>query len=384
MPASRVLHVASGDLWAGAEVQIYHVLRALHARSDTVVSAVVLNSGELARRLGDAGIAVTVIDERTTSPVQLLRGILREVRVTGAGVVHTHRFKENILGSVAARLSGRAVSVRTVHGRPEHARGKSFRHAVARSLDAVTTRLQVGVVGVSRDLCEYLRTELPRSAVFFVPNGIDTAAVARAAAEPSPYHRQPRWNVALVGRMVPVKRVDLFLQAAALLSKAQPERYRFVVVGDGPLLGEMRALAERLGIASEVDFLGFQSNSLSILKQMDCLVVSSDHEGLPMVVLEALSLGVPVVAHAVGGLPEVLEKVPGQRLVTQHTAEGYATAVAELAATAPVATEPGAAATVAPRRSRECQLPADFEISHTAAAYAALYRDLLAKAGLQT
>jgi glycosyltransferase involved in cell wall biosynthesis len=185
--------------------------------------------------------------------------------------------------------------------------------------------------------------------------------------------------------MVPVKRVDLFLQAAALLSQTQPNRYRFVVVGDGPLLGEMRALADRLGVAQEVDFLGFQSNSLSILKQMDCLVVSSDHEGLPMVVLEALSLGVPVVAHAVGGMPEVLEGVPGQRLVTQHTAQGYATAIAELAATERLAREPPAGATEPlekPRR-RECRLPADFEISHTAAAYAALYRDLLAKAGLQ-
>ncbi|HEY0342706.1 MAG TPA: glycosyltransferase [Steroidobacteraceae bacterium] len=372
-PASRVLHVASGDLWAGAEAQIYHVLRALHARTDTVVSAVVLNSGELAQRLRDSGITVTVIDERTTSPWQLLRGILREVKATGAQVVHTHRFKENILGSIAARLSGNALSVRTVHGRPEHSRGKTFRHAVARGLDSVTTRLQVGVVGVSSDLCEYLRAELPRSPVFFVPNGIDTAAVARIAAEPSPYARLPRWTVALVGRMVPVKRVDLFLQAAALLSHEEPGRYRFVVVGDGPLLGAMRELASTLGVAPEVDFLGFQNNSLSILKQMDCLVVSSDHEGLPMVVLEALSLGVPVVAHAVGGMPEVLAGVPGQRLVTQHTARGYATAIAELAAGA-LPYGPG---------SRECQLPADFEISNTAATYAALYRELLAKAGLQ-
>jgi glycosyltransferase involved in cell wall biosynthesis len=209
--ANRVLHVASGDLWAGAEVQIYHVLRALHARSDTIVSAVVLNPGELARRLVDAGIPVTVIDERANSPWRLLRGILHEIRATQARVVHTHRFKENVLGSIAARLSGRALSVRTVHGRPEHARGKTLRHALARWLDSMTTRLQGAVIGVSQDLCDYLRTQPPHSEVFFVPNGIDTAAVAHVAAEPSPYQRLPRWNVALVGRMVPVKRVDLFL-----------------------------------------------------------------------------------------------------------------------------------------------------------------------------
>jgi L-malate glycosyltransferase len=362
-PANRILHVASGDLWAGAEVQIYHVLRALHARQDILVSAVLLNSGELAERLRDAGIPVTVLEERTTSPLQLLRGIVNEIRVRQAHVVHTHRFKENILGSVAARLSGRALSVRTVHGRPEHARGKTLRHAAARFLDGVTTRLQVGVVAVSQDLREYLRAQTPRSTVFLVPNGIDPAAVARSAAEPSPYQRHPRRTIALVGRMVPVKRVDLFLEAAALLIKAKPDRYRFVVVGDGPLLGEMRALASRLGIEADVDFLGFQTNSLTILKQMDCLAITSDHEGLPMVVLEALSLGVPVVAHAVGGLPEVLQGVRGQRLVTQHNAQGYAEAIAEMKA--------------ADATTRKCLLPAHFEISHTAALYADLYRELL-------
>jgi glycosyltransferase involved in cell wall biosynthesis len=229
----------------------------------------------------------------------------------------------------------------------------------------LTASLQVGVIGVSQELCDYLRMQQPRNEIFFIPNGIDAATVARAASEPSSYQRRPRWTVAIVGRLVPVKRVDLFLETAALLTRAQPERYHFVVVGDGPLLSEMRTLATRLGVAAEVDFLGFQSNSLAILRQMDCLVLTSDHEGLPMVVLEALALGVPMVAHAVGGLPEVLDGVAGQRLVTEHTAEGYAKAITELSsAPSPM--------------SRKCLLPDRLEISQTAAAYVGLYRDLLA------
>jgi len=367
---SRVLHLASGDLWAGAEVQIYHLLRALHARPDIQVSAVLLNSGELAKRLREAGVAVTVIDEKTASPLELLRGIRRQIRLTQAQIVHTHRFKENILGSIAARLSGRTLSVRTVHGRSEHSRGKTLRHAIARLLDSATLHLQVGMVGVSRELCEYLRAQSPRDEVFFVPNGIDSSALARAAAEPCRYQKPPRWTVALVGRVVPVKRADLFLETAALLSRRQPDRYRFVVIGDGPLLPRMRELADQLGIAPHVDFLGFQGNSLAILRQMDCLALTSDHEGLPMVVLEALALGVPIVAHAVGGLPEVLEGIAGQRLVTDHTPEGYARAIAELAES-----------TGAPPPARQGLLPPHFEISRTAQAYATLYRDLLARSG---
>jgi len=287
-------------------------------------------------------------------------------------VVHTHRFKENILGSIAARLSGNALSVRTVHGRPEHSRGKSLRHATASFFNTVTARLQVGAIGVSKDLCDYLRTHPPRGPVFFVPNGIDTAAVARAASEPSSYVRTPAWTVAMVGRMVPVKRIDLFLETAARLLEEQPGRFRFVLVGDGPLLGDMRALADRLGIAGYVDFLGFQANSLAILRQMDCLALTSDHEGLPMVVLEALALGVPIVAHAVRGLPEVLDGVAGARLVSQHTPEGYANAITELATEKPSLESSSA--------GRECLLPERFEISHTAQAHVQLYSDLFARA----
>jgi len=140
-----------------------------------------------------------------------------------------------------------------------------------------------------------------------------------------------------------------------------------VIVGDGPLMEEMTGLAKRLGLIAEIDFLGFRSNSLSILRQMDCLLLTSDHEGLPMVVLEALALGVPTVAHSVGGLPEVLEGIAGNRLVTDHTPGGYARAIQELTGPESRGCE------------RRCGPPARFEMSATAQAYAALYHELLGR-----
>jgi glycosyltransferase involved in cell wall biosynthesis len=362
----RVLHIASGDLWAGAEAQIHQLLCALQARPDVLVSAVILNPGELAERLSAAGVAVTVLDESSLSVSGVLRGILGAIKVTGAGVVHTHRLKENILGSLAAWLSGQALSVRTVHGRPEQGQETSRKQRLVRAVDRQAGRLQAGIVGVSGELCDYLRAQFPARKVFFVPNGIDSAQIAKTAARGCEYRARSAWNVALVGRLVALKRGDLFLQAAALLSKADPGKYRFSLVGDGPLREELGALAQRLGITAEVDFLGFQGNSAAVLQQMDCLAVTSDHEGLPMVVLEALALGVPVVAHAVGGLPEVLSEVSARRLVDEHTPEGYARAIAELAGSA----RSGA---------RHSLLPLRFEISDTAGQYVGLYRQLLAQ-----
>jgi L-malate glycosyltransferase len=366
--AIRVLHVASGDLWAGAEVQVYQLLRALHARTDTIVSAIVFNRGELADRLRATGIPVTVLDERSASACGLLRGVLREIGTSGAHIVHTHRLKENIIGSIAAWLTKGAISVRTVHGRPEYARRGSLRRRLLRRLDAFTAVLQDGIVGVSRELCDYLRAEFSSRKVFYVPNGVDPTLIAHAASAPCDYRRQPSLNVAVLGRLVPVKRIDMFLKAAALLKAAQPGKYRFVVIGSGPLLQQMTELAGRLDLTNDVDFLGFQNNSLSVLAQMDCLVVTSDHEGLPMVALEALALGVPIVAHAVGGLPEALEGIAGNQLVTEHTPAGYATAIAAVTRLARPDT----------RGERHCQLPARYAISASAQSYADMYRDLLA------
>jgi glycosyltransferase involved in cell wall biosynthesis len=100
---------------------------------------------------------------------------------------------------------------------------------------------------------------------------------------------------------------------------------------------------------------------------MDCLALTSDNEGLPMVLLEALTLGVPVVAHAVGGLPEVLAGVTGQRLVSEHTAAGYAEAIAGLVGHRPPEDR---------LQERQSLLPPRFEISGTAGQYADLYRRL--------
>ena len=362
----RVLHVASGDLWAGAEAQVYQLLRALRDQPEVRVSAVTFNHGELERRLRAADIAVTVLDERALSSRGILQGILAEIKATDATVLHTHRLKENILGSIAARLSRRAISLRTVHGRPEHAGKGPARMQVVRAIDALAGRLQAGIVGVSDELCQYLRTAFPGEKVFFVPNGIDSTMIRAAAAQPCEYRSSVPRNVALLGRLVPVKRADLFLETAAMLSRAHPGEYRFTVIGDGPLRTGLSDLAGRLGLAGSVDFLGFQANSLPILKQMSCLAITSDHEGLPMVVLEALALGVPIAAHAVGGLPETLAGIPGQRLVSDHSPAGYAAAIAALGDGG----GPG---------ERSSLLPARFEISSTARQYVDLYRRLLAQ-----
>ena len=102
----RVCHLASGDLWAGAEVQVATVLSSLVKQSDLEISAVVLNYGKLAQELRKCGVHVTVIDENNTGSLGILKKLRRLFKDKKIDILHTHRYKENILGGLAAELSG--------------------------------------------------------------------------------------------------------------------------------------------------------------------------------------------------------------------------------------------------------------------------------------
>ena len=115
----RVLHVASGDLWAVAKAQVAALVADLVRDPGLHLHAIVLNPGELERRLRAAGVGVTLLDETRLSTWQIFRGVQQVLLEFRPDIIHTHRSKENVLGGLAARLSG-CASLRTVHGASEH------------------------------------------------------------------------------------------------------------------------------------------------------------------------------------------------------------------------------------------------------------------------
>ena len=116
----HVLHIASGDLWAGAEAMLYTLAKTLHSELNTQVTVVLLNHGTLEQKLRDCGIAVFVLDESHINGLQILQQLCRIIDDIKPDVIHSHRSKENILGSIAAWYKHRIPSLRTVHGAPEH------------------------------------------------------------------------------------------------------------------------------------------------------------------------------------------------------------------------------------------------------------------------
>ena len=115
-----ILQIASGDLWAGAETQLYYLATALNGFPCIQLHVVLLNDGFLNKKLTEKGVSVTVLDEKKFNVLVLLYKITKLAFQINADVIHTHRYKENILGGIASLLHSHSKCIRTVHGAPEY------------------------------------------------------------------------------------------------------------------------------------------------------------------------------------------------------------------------------------------------------------------------
>ena len=300
-----IVHIASGDLWAGAEVQLYNLAKELHKNKQIRLLIVLLNHGILENKLQKVGVDVTVFDEKTLNSLQIFLRICSFLKKLSPDIVHTHRQKENVLGSFSALLCCTAKSLRTVHGAPELKLGLTQIHKrLFEFMDWFSGRvLQRAVVAVSANLADQLTTRFPEKRIHVIENGIDVDELQRTAAEPANLPGpSDAVKIAIVGRLVPVKRADIFLHVAQLLTTQTEKHYVFYIFGDGPLRDNITTLSKILDLDHRVFMMGFRPNIAAYLSKMDYLLITSDHEGLPMNLLEALGLRIPVVAHAVGAL----------------------------------------------------------------------------------
>ncbi len=307
--AIKVTHIASGDLWAGAEVQLYNLAKELDQYDDISLSVILLNHGLLEQKLLEKNISVTVFDETRFNTVQILFKIIQQVYRQQPDLIHTHRFKENIIGSIVTLLFLRTSSIRTCHGASEFTYNFLQMHkTVMHWLDEMCGRyIQKRVISVSEDLTQKLQKVFHKNRVVTIENGIDIDEVVTKSKETIEENfLDSRIKIAFVGRLVPVKQIDLFIGIAAHLIKQNPSLYEFYIFGEGPLLDETKSLISDYNIGNNIFLMGFKKNVSAYLAKLDILLITSVHEGLPMTLLEALALKVPVISTAVGGIPVAL------------------------------------------------------------------------------
>ena len=172
-----------------------------------------------------------------------------------------------------------------------------------------------------------------------------------------------------VGRFVKVKRFELFLDAAALVLKRYPQ-VQFSLLGDGPDRDLLTRRADALGIGHRIRLVRPMTNPQSYFASLDVFVNTSEHEGLPLSVLEAMAHGVPLVASMVGGIPEIVRNSTEGILVASDQPEDFASAISGLASDAAARTRIG-------RAGRE-RVIAEFSAEAMGRQYGYLYQRLAA------
>lgn len=372
----RVCHIASGDLWAGAEVQIAGLLGELKTFSDLEVTAILLNKGRLHDELLSKGIRVVVYDETRLNFLQIFSALRANLREQRPHVLHTHRYKENILTGIAAKLSSVPFTVRTVHGLQENLRGwQRTKMSVYLWLEGMVAQwTRQYTVGVSEEIATIMRQRLPRNTVVCIHNGIDVENV-RPSIDRVTKRRElgipdEAIVVGTVSRLVPVKGIEYLLRAIGRLCEELPETaVRLLLVGEGPSRSKLEALTCELGIERKTLFLGHRSDVYDLMNLFDIFALPSLHEGMPMALLEAMALGRPVVASRVGGIPEVVTDGAEGRLVPAQDIHCLSRALRELALSRTLREQLGRAAKERILRS--------FERKHMAAEVRELYWSLV-------
>lgn len=327
----KVVHIASGDIWAGAEAQLFSLTKYIHDHSDIIVYVILLNHGILEEKLKNIGVKTYIIDEKKKNGFLILKSLITLLLQLRPQITHTHGFKENILGSIASRFIKNTKSLRTEHGAPEFAYPAWVIHKyLVGKLNIFLGRyFQSKIIAVSKDLQEILNTLYTSKNTVLIENGIDIEQLVTQSKEEVtlPYSGKAI-NCALICRLVEIKRPELvILIADHFVNKKHYKNIRFYIFGDGPLYEILTNLISDLKLKEYVYLMGFKHNVPAYLKKMDISLITSDHEGLPINLLESMVLGTYVISHAVGGIPNVLENGEYGTLVPEQNVQMYVQAI---------------------------------------------------------
>lgn len=314
----RICHVASGDVWGGAERVISLLVEGIQKLGEHHVEGILFNEGQLSKIMKASAIDVQVLSESEHSFWQLCQKF-RRILMVSAGtegqydILHVHRYKELLLVLLASFPRLPRI-IYTIHGFEPWPKIR-LKEALRIWGCVILARLcGVLIVVVSTELERRLARVVGRSCVRRIGNPMPTIVPINVAVDCRHRYGWPSSKkiVGFVGRLEYVKGPDLFLELAG---RIHDDNIGFVVLGWGTMGEKLVKQGESRLLESRVRFLGHVQDPLSYMREMDVLVMTSRHEGFPMAVVEAATLGIPVVAFDVGGIRDVMTESLGTRIV---------------------------------------------------------------------
>jgi glycosyltransferase involved in cell wall biosynthesis len=303
----RVTHVTLSLDVGGLERNIVNQVREGHGLGQQVSVVCLERPGTLAAQAGSLGAPVLCLHKRPGLRPELIGQLRRALRRLRPHVVHTHQIASLLYTGLAAGGAGVPLVVHTEHGKERYADRLKTRW-LGRLAGRYTTRFYC----LSRDMAAEVKAHriVPPGKIRVILNGIDTACFQKRGEAKALRHAlgipTDAPVIGTIGRLTPVKRQELLLRAFAQVREQVP-RAHLLLVGDGPLMGELRGLAAQLGVAGATHFVGYQAEPQRYLHLIDVFALTSASEGIPQALLEAAAAGIPAVASRVGGVPEVID-----------------------------------------------------------------------------
>jgi glycosyltransferase involved in cell wall biosynthesis len=324
--------------------------------------------GQVVSDLRGRGVDVRFLRRRFKYDPLAWWPLFRALRRERIDVLHTHAFGPNAWGSLIGRCAG--VPVVIAHEHNWAFEGRPLRPVIDRELIArCTDALIVVSEEARRRMIEVERIAAER--LLLLPNGVRALPPGdgHAVRVDLGIRRRDR-VVGTVCILRSEKALDVLVGAAALLRRDFPG-LRVLIAGDGPERARVEAAAERAGLSGSLHMTGARADVPDVLAAIDIAVICSDYEGSPRSVLEFMDAGKPIVATAVGGIPEVIEDGVHGVLVPPRDEQALATAVGKLLRDSDRASELGARARDRCRR--------DLSLGHAVESLQGLYEELHAR-----
>ena len=314
----RICHIIGSLKYGGAERQLTNLMNNLNAKSKLII----LLANEHDRgfyRLLNKKITIYYMPTRTRYfyyYIIKLSILLRQKRID---VLQTHMYWANFFGTLAGKIAGVPVIITTEHGMNPWK--KRWHYWIERRIITKFSDLRICV---SRDIMNARknRDRIPGKKLIYIPNAVAIPAEIKII-------ENKKTIIGAIGRFIGAKDYSTLIKAAGILKESNID-FEMYILGDGPLRKELENIRAQLGLESIIRMPGFQDNVDEWLIKFDLFVISSKREGQPLVLLEAMSNGLAIVATNVGGIPDTVKAGEEAILVEPGDPEILASAMRDL------------------------------------------------------